>query len=65
MVSYVFAKVAFLPTRLLAALRGLNEYNLPNMVENVKKSQTFAFLSEANITQPTDLPSGLQPLSDN
>lgn len=56
-VSYVFTKVAFLPTRLLAALRGLSSYNLPNMVGNVKTSQILAFIFETNIMQSTGLPS--------
>lgn len=55
--SYVFTKVAILPTGLLAALEGLSQYDLPNMVGNVKTWQIFAFIFEANIMQPAGLPS--------
>lgn len=42
--------------RLLAALRGLSEHNLPNMVGNVETLQILAFISEANITQSSGSP---------
>ena len=53
---YVSAKWQFLLARLLAALRGLGEHNLPNMVGNVKTLQILAFISEANITQSSGSP---------